>query len=40
MDGVQDVYITENSVNGDVFADLLYIQLLPILMASNNNSVV
>ena len=32
MDGVQDVYITENTVNGDTFLDFLYTQLLPLLM--------
>ena len=40
MDGVQDVYITENTVNGDTF---LYTQLLPLLMpfdGINHNSIV
>ena len=43
MDGVQDVYITENSVNGDIFLDFLYTQLLPLLMpfdGINHNSIV
>ncbi|XP_065905574.1 uncharacterized protein [Dysidea avara] len=43
MDGVQDVYITENTVNGDTFLDFLYTQLLPLLMSFdgiNHNSVV
>ena len=43
MDGVQDVYITENTVNGDIFLDFLYTQLLPLLMpfdGINHNSIV
>ena len=43
MDGVQDVYITENTVNGDTFLDFLYTQLLPLLMpfdGINHNSIV
>ena len=32
MDGVQDVYITENSVNGDIFMDFLYTQLLFVVL--------
>ena len=41
--GVQDVYITERTVNGDIFLDFLYTQLLPILRPfdrRNINSVV
>ena len=38
MDGVQDVYITENIVNGDVFLDFLYTQLLPILKPFNGSN--
>jgi len=43
VDGIQDVYITEDTVNGDVFLDFLYTQLLPILCpfnGSNPNSIV
>jgi len=40
MDGVQDVYITENSVNGDIFMDFLYNQLLPFFNGINHNSIV
>ena len=42
-EGVQDVYITEGTVNGDVFVDFLYTQLLPILQpfdGISTNSVV
>jgi len=42
-EGVQDVYITEGTVNGDVFLDFLNTQLLPILRpfdGFSSNSVV
>ena len=43
VDGVQDIYITEDTVNREVFLDFLYTQLLPILSPfnkSNPNSIV
>ena len=39
MEGIQDVYITEGTVNGDVFLELIYTQLLPILRPFNGRSV-
>lgn len=31
IDGIEDVYVTEGSVNGDVFLDFVHEQLIPIL---------
>ena len=39
MEGIQDVYITEGTVNGDVFLDFIYSQLLPILRPFDGRSV-
>ena len=39
MEGIQDVYITEGTVNGDVFLDFIYTQLLPILRPFDGRSV-
>ncbi|XP_065891697.1 uncharacterized protein [Dysidea avara] len=39
MEGIQDVYITEGTVNGDVFLDFIYTQLLPILRPFDERSV-
>ena len=38
-EGVQDVYITEGTVNGDIFLDFLYTQLLPILRPFDGRSI-
>ena len=43
LEGVEDVYLAEENVNGDVFEDFMRTTLLPILMpfnGTNSHSVV
>ena len=36
LDGIHDVYITEDTVNGEKFTDFIRSYLLPILLPFNN----
>ena len=38
-EGLQDVYITKGTVNGDVFLDFVYTQLFPILRPFDGSSI-